>query len=64
MEFKFSTAFESDLVEAFEYWKAGQINQNEDAAKKIQTITLDQWVTSILATPIYQLLKEKRTQIS
>ena len=63
MEFKFSTAFESDLTEAFDYWKSSQIAKTDEEKAKIDKITLDIWVISILATPVYQLLKEKRTSL-
>lgn len=59
---KFKKAFQKDLEEAFEYFKAKEIAAAKDPAiiPQISAYKIEKWVMSMLRKPMYDLIGEKR----
>ena len=53
---KLEGQFLTDIEEAYKYWCS---KQNPTT---IKDLTLEQWITSVLQKPVYELIGAKRTE--
>lgn len=58
----FGKSFETDIAEAFEYFKEKQMEATTDPAaqRQIAMLTSEKWVAHLLRKPVYDLIGEKR----
>ena len=58
----FNVLFHADFLEAFEFWKAGQIEKAPSPEVKaiIEEYTCEKWATDILGAQVYDILRKKR----